>query len=71
MIISPNNEFIVSVGSDGAVFLWETPLEIRLNSMEGEIWITFLKEIFFLIKISNRQLPFDLIYKNKKIKKIY
>jgi hypothetical protein len=34
-MISPNNEFIVSVGGDGAIFLWETPLEIRLGDMEN------------------------------------
>ena len=36
LIISPNNEFIVSVGSDGAIFLWETPLEIRLGGLEEQ-----------------------------------
>jgi len=33
-VISPNHEFIVSVGSDGAIFLWETPLEIRLAKID-------------------------------------
>ena len=28
--ISPNQEFIVSVGADGSIFLFETPMEIRL-----------------------------------------
>ena len=28
--ISPNQEFIVSVGQDGSIFIFETPKEIRL-----------------------------------------
>ena len=28
--ISPNQEFIVSVGQDGSIFIFETPVEIRL-----------------------------------------
>lgn len=28
-IISPNQEFIVSVGSDGSIFLWDMPFELR------------------------------------------
>ena len=28
--IAPNQEFIVSVGQDGSIFIFETPMEIRL-----------------------------------------
>lgn len=32
--ISPNQEFIVSVGSDGSIFMFETPMEIRLAKVD-------------------------------------
>lgn len=35
-MISANNEFIISFGYDGTIFLWETPLEIRLGKIEDE-----------------------------------
>ena len=28
--IAPNQEFVVSVGADGSIFIFETPLETRL-----------------------------------------
>jgi len=30
VLISPNQEYIVSVGTDGSIFFWETPHEIRM-----------------------------------------
>lgn len=30
VLISPNQEFIISVGIDGSIFFWETPIETRL-----------------------------------------
>jgi WD40 repeat protein len=32
--IAPNQEFIVSVGNDGSIYFWETPLEIRLSKAD-------------------------------------
>jgi len=34
LVIAPNQEFIVSVGSDGSIFFWETPMEIRLAKVD-------------------------------------
>jgi cilia- and flagella-associated protein 52 len=32
--ISPNQEFIVSVGNDGSIFFFDTPMEIRLAKVD-------------------------------------
>lgn len=31
VLISPNQEFIISVGTDGSIFFWESPVELRTS----------------------------------------
>lgn len=37
VVISPNQEFIISVSSDGSIFFWEMPMGIRLAKVDLEI----------------------------------
>jgi len=43
MIISPNQKWIVSVGTEGAIFIWETPEEV-LNAKADQDMPTMVQE---------------------------